>query len=203
MRAICNARGTSSALLGAPLIAAAAAVQRARRAKADYPNRPVTLIVPYARGRRRRCRHAHPRRQAVEPAEPAIRHRKPPRRRRHCRRQAGADAAPDGYTLLMTGNNNAIAAALFKSLPYNILTDFASVSTAAFFDLLIVTRAGSPLHSVQDVDRGGAGQSRQAQYRHHQSGQHAEPRRRAVRQHDRHQGGDRSVPRLARHGRRA
>ncbi len=65
--------------------------------------------------------------------------------------QAGATAAPDGYTLLMTGNNNAIAAALFKALPYNILTDFASVSTAAFFDLLIVTRAGSPLHSVADI----------------------------------------------------
>jgi len=65
--------------------------------------------------------------------------------------QAGAAAAPDGYTLLMTGNNNAIAVALFKSLPYNILADFDSVSTAAFFDLLIVTRAGSPLQSVQDI----------------------------------------------------
>jgi tripartite-type tricarboxylate transporter receptor subunit TctC len=51
----------------------------------------------------------------------------------------------------MTGNNNAIAAALFKSLPYNIMTDFASISTAAFFDVLIVTRAGSPLKSVPDV----------------------------------------------------
>jgi tripartite-type tricarboxylate transporter receptor subunit TctC len=51
----------------------------------------------------------------------------------------------------MTGNNTAIAAALFQSLPYNVLTDFTSISTAAFFDLLIVTRAGSPLHSVNDV----------------------------------------------------
>jgi tripartite-type tricarboxylate transporter receptor subunit TctC len=65
--------------------------------------------------------------------------------------QAGASAAPDGYTLLMTGNNNAIAASLFKKLPYDILTDFASVSTVSFFDLLVVTRAGSPLKSVRDV----------------------------------------------------
>ena len=65
--------------------------------------------------------------------------------------KAGASAAPDGYTVLMTGNNNAISAALFESLPYNILTDFASTSTASFFDLLIVTRAGSPLKSVQDI----------------------------------------------------
>jgi len=38
---------------------------------------------------------------------------------------AAAAAAPDGYTLLMTGNNAAIAVAVFKSLPYNVLTDFA------------------------------------------------------------------------------
>ena len=65
--------------------------------------------------------------------------------------QAGATAAPDGYTLLMTGNNTAIATALFEKLPFDVLNDFASVSTAAFFDLLIVTRTGSPLHSVQDL----------------------------------------------------
>jgi tripartite-type tricarboxylate transporter receptor subunit TctC len=65
--------------------------------------------------------------------------------------EAGATAAPDGYTLLMTGNNTAIAEALFNKLPYNVLTDFASVSTAAFFDLLMVTRPDSPLKSVQDV----------------------------------------------------
>lgn len=65
--------------------------------------------------------------------------------------QAGAAAVPDGYTLLMTGNNNAIAASLFKKLPYNVLSDFASVSTVSFFDLLLVTRAGSPLNSLGDV----------------------------------------------------
>jgi len=65
--------------------------------------------------------------------------------------QAGASAAPDGYTLLMTGNNTAIATALFNKLPFDVLNDFASISTAAFFDLLIVTRTGSPLHSVQDL----------------------------------------------------
>jgi tripartite-type tricarboxylate transporter receptor subunit TctC len=65
--------------------------------------------------------------------------------------KAASSAAPDGYTLLMTGNNNAISAALFKSLPYDILADFASTSTTSFFDLLMVTRAGSPLTSVADI----------------------------------------------------
>jgi tripartite-type tricarboxylate transporter receptor subunit TctC len=52
---------------------------------------------------------------------------------------------------MMTGNHNAIAVSLFKSLPYNILTDFAPTSTTSFFDLLIVTRGGLPFKSVQDV----------------------------------------------------
>ena len=34
---------------------------------------------------------------------------------------------------------------------YSRLADFASTSTVSFFDLLIVTQAGSPLTSVQDV----------------------------------------------------
>jgi tripartite-type tricarboxylate transporter receptor subunit TctC len=60
-------------------------------------------------------------------------------------------AAPDGYNVLMTGNNNAISVALFKSLPYDILKDFVSTSTTSFFDLLILTRAGSPLKSLADL----------------------------------------------------
>ena len=109
------------------------------------------LLVPYGR-RRRRCRHAHPAAtnyRAGSTHHSSIENR--PGAGGVVAAQAGATAAPDGYTLLMTGNNTAIAAALFKSLPYNILTDFASVSTAAFFDMLIVTRAGSPLHTVQDI----------------------------------------------------
>jgi tripartite-type tricarboxylate transporter receptor subunit TctC len=65
--------------------------------------------------------------------------------------KAVATSAPDGSNVLMTGNNNAIAVALFKTLPYDILKDFASTSTVSFFDLLIVVNAGSPLKSLKDV----------------------------------------------------
>ena len=114
--------------------------------------------------------------------------------------KAGASAAPDGYTVLMTGNNNAISAALFKSLPYNILTDFASTSTASFFDLLIVTRAGSSLKSVQDIVKAARANPGKAERGDHQSGQYPESRRRIVQKHSGHQDYDRSVPHLAWHG---
>jgi tripartite-type tricarboxylate transporter receptor subunit TctC len=133
-------------ILAGVIVAAPAA-----RAAGDYPTRPVTLIVPYAPGgvadvgMRILADKLSSRLQQQFVVENR------PGAGGVVAAQAGAQAAPDGYTLLMTGNNTAIAEALFNKLPYNVMRDFASISTAAFFDLLIVTRAGSPLTSVRDV----------------------------------------------------
>src|SRR5579859_5148020 len=135
----------------ATIILAAAASPRLGQAQNDYPNRPISLIVPYAAGGVAdvAMRLLGDKLSARLGQQFVIENR--PGAGGIVAAQAAAGAPADGYTLLMTGNNTAIAAALFKSLPYNVLTDFASISTAAFFDLLIVTRAGSPLHSVKDV----------------------------------------------------
>jgi tripartite-type tricarboxylate transporter receptor subunit TctC len=58
---------------------------------------------------------------------------------------------PDGYTLVVSGNGSAITRSLFRSLPYDVLTDFTSISVTAFLDLLIATRADGPLRSVNDI----------------------------------------------------
>jgi tripartite-type tricarboxylate transporter receptor subunit TctC len=65
--------------------------------------------------------------------------------------EAGAHAAPDGYTLTLTGNATAISKSLFKSLPFDVMRDFTSVSVMAWLDLLIATKADGPLKSVQDI----------------------------------------------------
>jgi tripartite-type tricarboxylate transporter receptor subunit TctC len=116
-----------------------------------YPVRPVMLIVPYAAGgvADTGMRILADKLSTKLGQQIVVDNR--PGAGGIIAAKAGSSAAPDGYTLLMTGNNNAISAALFKSLPYNILTDFVSVSTVSFFDLLIVTRAGSPLKSMADV----------------------------------------------------
>ncbi len=135
----------------AALLATAVAAPGVAKSQSDYPNRPVVLLVPYGPGGVADVgmRMLGDKLSSRLHQQFVIENR--PGAAGIVAAQAGAAAAPDGYTLLMTGNNNAIAAALFKSLPYNILTDFASISTAAFFDLLVVTRAGSPLHSLQDL----------------------------------------------------
>jgi len=62
-----------------------------------------------------------------------------------------AKAPPDGYTLLLMTNGNAVSASLFKSLPYDIRKDFAPVSTLGFFDVAIVAGRDSKISSVADV----------------------------------------------------
>jgi tripartite-type tricarboxylate transporter receptor subunit TctC len=131
--------------------AAVVAVSPLARSETAYPTRPVTLIVPYGAGGVADVGMRILGDQLSNRLKQGFVIENRPGAAGVVAAQTGAAAAPDGYTLLMTGNNTAIAAALFKSLPYNILTDFDSVSTAAFFDLLIVTRAGSPLQSVADI----------------------------------------------------
>jgi len=62
-----------------------------------------------------------------------------------------AKAAPDGYTLLLLTNGNAVSKALFNKLPYDPETDFAMISTVGYFSMVIVTRADGPLKTLGDA----------------------------------------------------
>ena len=62
-----------------------------------------------------------------------------------------ARADPDGHTLLLLTNGNAVSQALFKSLPYDPVNDFAMISTVGFFSMVIVTRPESPAKTLQDA----------------------------------------------------
>lgn len=65
--------------------------------------------------------------------------------------QTAREAPADGYTLVMVGGGLTIARALFKSLPYNIETDFTPISTTASYGLVIATKVGSPYKNIKDV----------------------------------------------------
>ena len=62
-----------------------------------------------------------------------------------------AHAQPDGYTLLLLTNGNAVSKALFKSLPYDPANDFAMISTVGFFSMVIVTGGNSPIKTLQEA----------------------------------------------------
>ena len=61
-------------------------------------------------------------------------------------------AKPDGHTLLVIANGTAITKSLFKSLPFDIQKDFAPVSLAAYFDLVIVAKGeGGKYRTLGDL----------------------------------------------------
>ena len=62
-----------------------------------------------------------------------------------------ARAEPDGHTLLLLTNGNAVSQALFKSLPYDPVNDFAMISTVGYFSMVIVTRPESNAKTLQEA----------------------------------------------------
>ena len=64
---------------------------------------------------------------------------------------AVTSAAPDGYTLFVLSSGIAISRSLLKTMPFDPATAFAPISTVAYFDLLILANAQSPLRTMDDV----------------------------------------------------
>jgi len=62
-----------------------------------------------------------------------------------------AHAAPDGYTLLLLTNGNAVSQALFKSLPYDPHNDFAMISTVGYFSMVLVTSNQSKYMTLKEL----------------------------------------------------
>jgi len=62
-----------------------------------------------------------------------------------------AKSEPDGYTLLLMSNANAVSAGLFKTLPFDPVKDFTPVSLMGTFDLAIVTNGESRFHTLSEL----------------------------------------------------
>jgi tripartite-type tricarboxylate transporter receptor subunit TctC len=62
-----------------------------------------------------------------------------------------AKAPPDGYTILQNTNGAAIAPALYKSLPFDAMNDFAPVTQLVASNLILVASPKSGITSVQDL----------------------------------------------------
>ena len=62
-----------------------------------------------------------------------------------------AKSDPDGYTLMLLNNTNAVSAAMFKKLPYDTIKDFAMVSTIGAFSLAVLVSPDSSVKTVKDL----------------------------------------------------
>lgn len=134
------------ALAALAFVAAPAAL----RAQAAFPRRPITVVVPFAAGgiADLTVRTLAPA-LAERVGQPVIVDNRP---------SAGAivateavvRAAPDGHTLLLLSNANAVAVSLFRKLPYDVQRDLAPVAGIGAFDLGLFVRAEAPERTLAD-----------------------------------------------------
>ncbi len=64
--------------------------------------------------------------------------------------ELGARAAPDGYTIMTYGINQAITAGLYKKLPYNHLRDFTLISLYATMPNILCVTPSLPAANVSE-----------------------------------------------------
>ena len=57
---------------------------------------------------------------------------------------------PDGHTVGLVTNGNAISAAIYRALPYDPVKEFATISTIGAFDLVLATNMDSELKTLAE-----------------------------------------------------
>ena len=133
------------------LFAASAFVAMPLRAQATYPTKPITLIVPFAPGGIADITARTVAQAMGASLGQTIVVDNRPSAGSIVASQAVAKAAPDGYTLLLMSNANAVSASLFKKLPFDALKDFAPIGTLGFFELVICVSRESRFKTLREL----------------------------------------------------
>jgi tripartite-type tricarboxylate transporter receptor subunit TctC len=121
------------------------------RAQPRFPERPITLLVPFAPAGIADLTARAVAEHMARTLGVAVVVENRPSAGSIVASQAVASARPDGHTLLLMSNANAVSVGLFRRLPYDPLRDFAPVSTIGFFDLGIFAPAASRFATLADA----------------------------------------------------
>jgi tripartite-type tricarboxylate transporter receptor subunit TctC len=138
-------------LLGAALIAGAMAIPAPGVAQADWPARPVRIIVPApAAGPFDRIIRPLAQHMAGTLKQPVVVENKPSAGN-IVGTQAGATAPPDGYTLTMTGMLNTIAQGMYENVPFDIVKDFEHIAAIGEGAQWLVARPDAGFGTFQEL----------------------------------------------------
>lgn len=133
------------------LLAAAALLALPALAQ-NYPDKPITFIVPFAAGSATdQLARALGQAVTTETKQSVVVENKPGANA-FIGAQAAAKAPKDGYTVLITTNTtHAANEHLFKSLPYDPVKDFEPVTLLSKGGQILVVNNDLPVNSVQDL----------------------------------------------------
>ncbi len=132
-------------------ISAAALVSRAARA-AGYPDRTITMIVPYSPGGGTDIAARLVASELQKILKQTVVVVNKPGAGSIIGVEYVAHAAPDGYTLLFTaGDSMVMDPAMYKSLPYDTNRDFLPITDVVTFPLFVIVKGDSPIKTIKDL----------------------------------------------------
>jgi len=147
MLGFCRSLAWTAAAL-APFAFGAAVAQ----AQANYPDRPVKIIVPIGPGGSYDLVGRHLADALSKRTGQAFFVENKPGAGTVVGTQVAAQSEPDGYTLLVGGlSNMAFNSALYSKLPYDPLRDFVPVALVYKFGYVMVGRRDMPQTKLQDI----------------------------------------------------
>ena len=138
-----------AAMLIAFAIGAASAVPAS--AQTPYPNRPIRIVVPFGPGGFADITVRLLAQKLAERTNAQVVIENRPGAGGIIAATAVTSAEPDGYTLFVFSSGIALSKSLLKSMPFDPVTAFAPISTMALFDLLLLVKADSPMHTLKDA----------------------------------------------------
>jgi tripartite-type tricarboxylate transporter receptor subunit TctC len=116
-----------------------------------FPERPITLVVPFAPGGIADLTARAVAEQMARTLGQAMVVENKPSAGSIVASQAVASARPDGHTLLLMSNGHAVSVSLFKKLPYDPEKDFTPISLLGSFDLGLFVPANSRFNSLAEL----------------------------------------------------
>ena len=120
-------------------------------AQADYPNKPIKVIVPFSPG----GAVDGPMRAIAEQLAKRLKQQVTVENRPGAGSTIGsaevAKAPADGYTLLLASQTNAISASLYPRLPFNPVEDFVGISLLGREPGVLVVHPSVPANTVSEL----------------------------------------------------
>ncbi|MFT3820862.1 MAG: tripartite tricarboxylate transporter substrate binding protein [Rubrivivax sp.] len=121
-------------------------------AQAAFPARPITLVVPFTAGSTSDISARLVAQKIAGPLGQPVVVENRPGANGQLGMQAVARAAPDGHTLVVGSvSATVVPAVIQKSVPFDILKDFAPVSIIAGTTLVLLAAKDAPYNTVADL----------------------------------------------------
>lgn len=130
---------------------AAMALCGAAAAADDFPNKPIRVIVPYPAGQASDTVIRLVGERLGKSLGQSIVVENRPGAGGNIGTDAGAKAAPDGYTLTIATAALPISKLVYKKLPFDPIKDFAPITTLTITPLVLVTRPNLPVTDVRQL----------------------------------------------------